>query len=115
MHQQAQQIRDYFNAYEVNHRESLEAMLAADFTFRSPQDDDIDRSAYFQRCWPNCNHLRKYQIKRLAIQGNEGFVTYLCHRNDGTVFENTEVFAFMEGRISHIDVYFGPDNASASP
>ncbi|MGE9297093.1 MAG: nuclear transport factor 2 family protein [Puniceicoccales bacterium] len=114
MSQQAQLIRDYFKAYETNDRAPLDRMLADDFTFTSPQDDKISRDTYFQRCWPSCQHLDCYQILRLVIHKNEGFVTYRCHRKNGTVFENTEVFTFEGERITHIDVYFGLDSAYAS-
>jgi ketosteroid isomerase-like protein len=46
-------IRGYFAAYKSGDRKHLEQALAEDFTFTSPYDDRIDKTTYFERCWPN--------------------------------------------------------------
>ncbi|HEV7691102.1 MAG TPA: hypothetical protein VGO52_09780 [Hyphomonadaceae bacterium] len=48
-----QAIAAAYGAYETDDRETLERLIASDFSFTSPYDDGIDREAYFQRCWPN--------------------------------------------------------------
>jgi ketosteroid isomerase-like protein len=45
-------IRKYFSAYESKDRRALEELLSDEFTFTSPLDDHINRTTYFERCWP---------------------------------------------------------------
>ena len=47
----AQMLRDLYAAYIAHRKDLVGAMLAEDFTFSSPQDNHIDRTAYFERCW----------------------------------------------------------------
>jgi len=115
MNSMADLIRQCFKAYETKDRQSLEAILADDFTFSSPLDDNISRALYFERCWPNSEHLSKFNLIKLFTEGDEGFVTYVAESTDGKRFRNTEFFTIADGKISHVDVYFGSeDGASAT-
>ncbi|MDP8968173.1 MAG: hypothetical protein M3N04_06205, partial [Actinomycetota bacterium] len=49
--------RACYEAYETGDRQALENVIADDFAFWSPQDDGIDRTTYFERCWPNHKRL----------------------------------------------------------
>lgn len=99
-----------FSAYETKDLEALLPLLSPEFTFTSPLDDAISREAYLERCWPNSQHLRKFTFLRLFERGDEVFVTYEAERADGVKFRNTEFFQTENGQITHVDVYFGPDN-----
>ena len=85
----------------------IEPLLADDFTFSSPLDDRISRQRYFERCWPNSEHLDRFDLLETAEAGDKVFVRYRAHPTTGPDFENTEVFTFAGGKISHVDVYFG--------
>ena len=102
-------VRGCYAAYESGDRQVLEDALADDFRFWSPLDAGIDRAAYFERCWPNNQHLRAFDIVRLHEAGDEVVVTYEAERADGSRFRNTEVFTFDGGRIAAVEVYFGWD------
>lgn len=102
-------VRKYFAAYEAKDRQAVEALLSEDFTFSSSLDDRIDKAQYFERCWPNSEHLSKFRITKLFAEGDEGFVTYECEQTDGWRFRNTEFFTLVNGKIAHIDVYFGSE------
>jgi ketosteroid isomerase-like protein len=104
-------VREYFAAYDGRYRETAELLLAEDFTFSSPQDDHIDRAAYFLRCWPNDTGKCDRKVWKVFEDGSEVFVTYECTRADGSIFRNTEFFHVEDGRIRHVDVYFGRDTA----
>jgi ketosteroid isomerase-like protein len=106
-------VRKCYRAYESKDRKALEELLSDDFTFSSPVDDRIDRQLYFERCWPNSAHQESFHITKLFEQGNEVFVTYECHRKDGGTFRNTEFFQLEDGRIKHVEVYFGSDTGEA--
>ena len=107
-------IRSCFAAYESKDRALLESLLSDDFTFSSPLDDNISRERYFERCWPNSEHVRAFHIKRLFLDDNEAFVNYECEALDGTKFQNTEFFSIEDGKIRHVEVYFGSEDGKAA-
>jgi ketosteroid isomerase-like protein len=100
-------IRDLFAAYMSNDRATVENVLAGDFRFTSPYDDQIDKAAYFERCWRNTDWIERHEIERIFVQGVEAFVTYHCIAKGGKRFRNTEFFRFEGDKVSRIDVYFG--------
>jgi ketosteroid isomerase-like protein len=104
-----QTTKDAYRAYENRDRGLIDGLLADDFTFFSPADPGIDRSAYFERCWPNAGNLDAFEYERLIEHDDEVIVTYECTRTDGSRFRNTEVLTFDGDRISRVEVYFGWD------
>ena len=100
-------IRSYFAAFRSGDRRHMEQALAEDFTFTSPYDDRIDKAAYFERCWPNRDFIREHIIERIFEQGEEALVRYRCLTRDGKEFRNAEFFAFENGRLKEVQVFFG--------
>ncbi len=99
--------RDAYRAYESGDRSVMERLLAPGFTFYSPADVGIDRDAYFERCWPNADHIRSYEFTRMLEQGDEVVVTYAATRTDDSRFCNTEVLTFEGDQMVKTEVYFG--------
>lgn len=105
--------RRYYRAYEENDRQAMEDMLAPDFTFTSPYDDAISRAAFFTRCWPNHVWLDKFDLELVMAEGNRVMVMYRFHMKgrDATHKNvsphNAECLTFEQGRLRHIDVFFG--------
>lgn len=108
-HDRLRLARDAYGAYESGDRSAIEALLSDDFTFYSPYDLGIDRTRYFERCWPNAELLESFEFKRLVEVGNEVLVTYESTKTDGSRFRNTEILTFEGDRISKVEVYFGWD------
>jgi ketosteroid isomerase-like protein len=106
-------IRKLFATFDARDRESFDALLADDFTFSSPLDDKIDKTAYFERCWPTREHHTGHEIETIFAQGDAAFVTYSCVRTDGTCFRNTEFFRVKSGLVAQVEVYFGRRPPSA--
>ncbi|MEK7954449.1 nuclear transport factor 2 family protein [Luteolibacter soli] len=106
-------IAAYFAAYEKKDRTALENLLAEDFTFSSPVDDRIDRDRYFQRCWPFSQQAKEFRIEKLLADDEEAFVRYEAVTVSGTAFRNIETFSIREGKIVHVEVYFGSDTADS--
>lgn len=106
-------IRRYYHAYESGDREVVEQLLTDDFTFTSPQDDRIDRTTYFAKCWPGHEHLQQFTLRQVMVDGDHALVRYQAVRADGTSFHNVEYFEFIDTQVNRIDVYFGAlDGAS---
>ena len=93
--------------YVKNDRETLEKIIAEDFTFTSPLDNHIARTTYFERCWPNSQAITNFEIVRLVPARDSVFVTYIGTKKDGRKFRNTEFFSTRNGQITSVEVYFG--------
>ena len=102
-------VRDCYRAYEQRDRALLESLIGEEFSFFAPPDPGLDRERYFERCWPNAQHIKAFEFKRLAEVGDEVLVTYESTRTDGSRFRNTEIFGFEGEKISRVEVYFGWD------
>ena len=103
----ARLARACYKAYETGDRQAIEQLIADDFAFWSPQDDGIDRAAYFERCWPNSEHIESFDFKNLVEFGDQVLVTYVGTRTDGSRFRNTEIMTFNGDKIARQEVYFG--------
>jgi ketosteroid isomerase-like protein len=100
--------REAYEAYESGDRSVIERLMSEDLVFYSPADAGIDRSRYFERCWPNADLIDDFEFKRLVEIGeNEVLVTYESTKTDGTRFRNTEVLTFRDEEICQVEVYFG--------
>jgi len=102
-------VLKYLGAYETKNRDHLEAVLSENFRFTSPVDDNIDRKTYFERCWPSSVGRKSFRVEKIFPVGDECFVAYEGERTSGAKFRNTEFIRIKDGQITHIDVYFGPD------
>jgi ketosteroid isomerase-like protein len=100
-------VRKYYEAYERKERKIVEDLLTDDFTFTSPYDDRIDRTAYFEKCWPNSADIRAFHIESLLDDGREALVRYTLETRAGAQIRNTERFRSDGTKISAIEVYFG--------
>lgn len=104
-----QLAQDAYRAYETSDRDLIEGLLADDLTFYSPPDPGIDRTQYFERCWPNAGQIASFEFVRLIESGDEVVVTYESTKSDGHRFRNTEVLTFDGDKITQVEVYFGWD------
>jgi ketosteroid isomerase-like protein len=104
-----QVVRDVYGAYESGDRSVVEERLADDFVFSALPDVGIDRSTYFERCWPGSKTTEAFEYERLFEANDEVVVTYEATRTDGRRFRNTEIFGFDGDKISRVEVYFGWD------
>ncbi len=96
-----------YAAYADSDRESLEPLVADGFTFSSPDDPELDRAGYFERCWPNHEHIREIRIEKLVVEGGEVFVRYELERVSGERFRNVEFLRVRDGQLVRAEVYYG--------
>jgi ketosteroid isomerase-like protein len=96
-----------YQAYADKDRATLETLISDDFHFTSPLDNRIDRTTYFERCWPNNRTIRGYDFVHLAAEGDCVFITYEAESTTGRRFRNTEVMTIRNGRITNVEVFFG--------
>src|SRR3954464_12867826 len=102
-----QLARDAYRAYETSDRDLIEGILADDLTFYSPPDPGIDRTEYFERCWPNAGQIASFEFVRLIESGDEVVMTRSCcapmwRRSFVTCGRNSEVGSRTRGCRSGI-------------
>ena len=96
-----------FLAYANSDRAAIERIIADDFCFTSPLDNQIDRQTYFERCWPNHERITAFDFIALSCCGDRVFVTYEADSKAGKRFRNTEVLTVRAGQVVAAEVYFG--------
>jgi hypothetical protein len=104
-----QRARDLYRAFAAADRDSVESILAGDFTFSSPVDIGLDRQGYFERCWPGAGRGQEFEFVRLVESEDEVVVTYDMKKSDGSRARNTEVLTFKGDQVCEVEVYFGWD------
>jgi ketosteroid isomerase-like protein len=101
-------VRASFDAYRSQDRAACEALLAADLTFTSPQDDHIDKATFLERCFPTADRVVSQEIVELVAAGDDGvFIMYEYELRTGERHRNTEFIIVRDGRLVETQVFFG--------
>jgi ketosteroid isomerase-like protein len=101
-------VRAAFEAYVRQDRLRADALMAEDLVFTSPQDDHIDRDAYFDRCFPTADRVASQDIIELVSAGSDGvFLMYEYRLKTGERHRNTEFLRVRNEQIVEIQVFFG--------
>jgi len=101
-------VRSVYTAYEKKDWNLLKSLFAEGFTFTSPVDDHIGLKEYKVRCWPNSNNIKKFDIEKLVVDGDDVFILYNGWNKSGQKFRNTEYFKLKDGKIKEWTCFFGP-------
>ena len=107
--------RDCFEAYVRKDRETIEQLIDENFHFTSPLDNRIDRVTYFERCWPNSQHITRFEFNHILTYGDQVFVTQVGSNNSGDGFRNTEILTIRQEKIVEVKVFFGPSIPHQAP
>jgi ketosteroid isomerase-like protein len=100
-------VRRCFRAYIDGDRAAIEAVIGDEFTFTSPLDNRIDRTTYFERCWPNHRRITGFSFVRLIAHGDVVIATYEGQSDADRGFRNTEILRVQNGKVVEVEVYFG--------
>lgn len=99
---------DLLQAYIEQDRTGAESLLAADLTFTSPQDDRIDREAYFERCFPTADRFRTQTLlHRADLDEQHVVIVYEYELMTGARHRNVEIITVADGQATEIQVFFG--------
>ena len=101
-------IKAWYTAFEKKDWNSMEQILADGFTFSSPLDDHISVKAFKERCWPNAYNIKRFEVDKFVVNGDEAFVITNGRTNAGKLFRNGEYFKIKDGKISVYECFFGP-------
>ena len=53
------------------------------FPLHQPLTMNIDKPAYFERCWKNSDWIERHELEQIFVEGDEAFVTYRCVAKGG--------------------------------
>ena len=100
-------VKTFFTAFEKKDWSLIQGVLAEGFTFTSPVDDHISIKAFKERCWPNAYKMKRIDLDKLVVNGNNVFIIYNGWTTDGKLFRNCENFKVKDGKISADECFFG--------
>jgi ketosteroid isomerase-like protein len=104
----AETVRAFFASYLAQDRPAAERLVAEEFVFTSPQDDHIDRAAFFDRCFPTADHFKEHELLAVVPADDaDVFVLYEYELEDGQRHRNAEVITVRDGRVTESQVFFG--------
>ena len=101
-------IRAFFTAFEKKDWNSLQQILADGFTFSSPIDDHISIKAFKDRCWPNAYKIKKFDVDKVVINGDDAVIITNGWTTTGKLFRNSDCFKLKDGKIIADECFFGP-------
>ncbi len=101
-------VKAYYTAFEKKDWNSLQQILADGFTFSSPVDDHISIKAFKERCWPNAYKIKRIDVDKLVINGDDAVVITNGWTTDGKLFRNSDYFKLKDGKIMAYECFFGP-------
>jgi ketosteroid isomerase-like protein len=101
-------VRAHVDAYLRQDRAAAEALIGERLVFTSPQDDHIDRQAFFERCFPTADRVSRQELLHVVPTGSgEVFIMYEYELKAGGTHRNTELLTVEDDQITEIQVFFG--------
>ena len=101
-------ITAWYAAWEAKDWNALEQVMASGFTFSSPLDDHITIKAVKERCWPNAYNIKRFDVEKFVVNGDDAFVITKGWTTAGKLFRNTDYFRVKDGKIQAYECFFGP-------
>ena len=97
-----------FDAYLRQDRGAADRLLSERFTFTSPQDDHIDKAAFFERCFPTADRFKEQRLLHVTPASEElVLVHYEYELTTGGRYRNVEAITVRDGLIRDVQVFFG--------
>jgi len=101
-------VRAVFDAYLGQDREAEDRLLGDEFVFTSPQDDHIDKAAFFERCFPTADRLITQEMLYVVPAGDDDvFAMYEYELTTGERHRNVELLTVRDGQVVDTQVFFG--------
>jgi ketosteroid isomerase-like protein len=101
-------VEEAFAAYRAQDRERALTLYADSFVFTSPQDDHIDKDAFFERCFPTADRFAEQRLLHVTAADEElVLVHYEYELESGERYRNVEAITVRDGRIQEVQVFFG--------
>lgn len=100
-------VRASFDSFREQDAAAAERLMADDFVFTSPQDDRIDRAAWFAKCFPTADYFVWQKLLAVTeVDAQTVLAYYEYELQTGERFRNTEIISLRSGRIAEVQVFF---------
>jgi SnoaL-like domain len=104
-------VRKYYKGWETKDWPAFNLLLTDDFTFTSPVDARISKSAFKKGCWDTqIAFIGRFDLEHVAGTGDDAFVMYLCHTVNEKTFRNVEYLRLKGDQVQAVECYFGAQN-----
>lgn len=101
-------VRRLFAAYLAQDEAAARELVDDELRFTSPQDDHIDKVAWFERCFPTAGRVRWQELREVTeVAPGLVFARYAYELRSGGTFRNMEAITVRGGRVVQVEVYFG--------
>ena len=108
-------VRKYYKGWEVKDWRAFDLLLTDDFTFTSPLDARISKSAFKKGCWDTqIPFIGRFDLEHVVGAADDAFVMYLAHTTNGRTFRNVEYLRLKGGQVAAVECYFGGKNTYTS-
>ncbi len=108
-------VRKYYKGWEIKDWHAFDLLLTDDFTFTSPLDAHISKSAFKAGCWDTqIPFIGHFDLEHVAGTGNDAFVMYVCHTTNDKTFRNVEYLRLKGEQVAAVECYFGGQNSYTS-
>jgi hypothetical protein len=101
-------VRAYYTAFVKKDWNLMQTTLADGFTFSSPLDDHISVIAFKEKCWPNAYKIKKIDVDKIVMNGDQAVVITNGWTTTGKLFRNSDYFKLKDGKITAYECFFGP-------
>jgi ketosteroid isomerase-like protein len=101
-------VRAYYTAFDKKDWNLMTQILADGFTFSSPIDDHINVKTFKEKCWPNAYNIKRCDLVKVVVNGDDAFVIYNGWTTAGKLFRNSDYFKLKGGKIASYECFFGP-------
>ena len=101
-------VKAYYTAFVKKDWNSMQQILADGFTFSSPLDDHISVKVFKEKCWPNAYKIKRIDVDKVVINGDEAVVITNGWTTTGKLFRNSDYFKCKDGKIASYECFFGP-------
>ena len=101
-------VKAFFTAFEKKNWNSLQQIFADGFTFSSPLDDHISTKVFKERCWPNAYKIKRFDVDKVIINGDDVVIITNGWTTTGKLFRNSDHFKLKGGKITSDECFFGP-------
>jgi ketosteroid isomerase-like protein len=101
-------VEQAFRLYREQDEAAARPLYAEDFTFTSPQDDHIDKAAFFERCFPTASRMTEQRLLHVTPVDDEVvFAYYEYVLATGARHRNVEAITVRDNQIHEVQVFFG--------
>lgn len=97
----------FMRAFHEQDRSRADELMSDDFVFTSPQDDHIDKSRWFERCFSSADHFDGASETLQIVEVDDVVLHRYQYRVNGVEWRSTEAIRVVDGQVREVEVYFG--------